>query len=102
MSDIETNIKRSLQENLRDYVAYTLTSAKGLYREPHSYGPMRIVDSMEKALLLLKEAGIKDEELEGGLSVVRKERWRAMTEPEAFEKGIDAAILNLLNITTKK
>lgn len=98
------NIKTAqlLQEHLLDYVAYTLTSAKGLYREPHSYGPMRMIDSMERALHLLKEAGIQDDALEEGLAAVRNARWKAMTEPEEFGKAMDESILNLVDITVNK
>jgi hypothetical protein len=104
MTSMETTTKSEEQilEHLRDYVAYTLTSAKGLYREPHSYGAMRMVDSMERALRLLQETGIKDEVLEQSLSFVRKERWRAMSDPEGFGRAIDESILELVTFSVKK
>ncbi|ESU33281.1 hypothetical protein G3A_07115 [Bacillus sp. 17376] len=99
MTNMEaTKTKEEVIEHLLDYVAYTLTSAKGLYREPQSYGAMRMVDAMERALRLLKEVGIEDEVLEDALSAVRKDRWRAMTDKEGFGKAIDDSILNLVNI----
>lgn len=94
-----TKTKEEILEHLRDYVAYTLTSAKGLYREPYSYGPMRLMDSLEKALSLLQEAGIKDENLDQVLSSIRKERWRAMTDKEGFAQAIDTSILELVNLS---
>ncbi|WP_342431710.1 DUF6092 family protein [Neobacillus sp. FSL H8-0543] len=104
MTSMETTTKTADQilEQLRDYVAYTLTSAKGLYREPHSYGAMRMVDSMERALHLLQEAGIKDEALELALSAVRKERWRAMTDPQGFGRAIDDSVLGLVVLSINK
>ncbi|WP_419887053.1 DUF6092 family protein [Neobacillus niacini] len=92
-------IEEQILEQLRDYVAYTLTSAKGLYREPHSYGAMRMIDSMERAIRLLQEVGIKDESLELGLSSVRNERWRAMTEPKEFGVAIDESVLQIVNLS---
>ncbi|MCM2535062.1 DUF6092 family protein [Neobacillus pocheonensis] len=94
-----TKTVNQILEHLHDYVAYTLTSAKGLYREPHSYGAMRIIDSMERALNLLQEAGIKDDELDNVLSSIRKERWRAMTDPQGFAKAIDESILELVDLS---
>lgn len=91
-----------LREQLRDYVAYTLTSAKGLYREPHSYGPMRLIDSMERALSLLEAAGIKADELEKVLAAIKRERWRAMTDPQAFGGAIDEAVLELVELSVGK
>lgn len=43
-----------IQELFRDYVAYVLISAKGLYREPHHYGPLRMYDAMEKGLRVIQ------------------------------------------------
>lgn len=97
-----TKSSQQLQEHLIDYISYTLTSARGLYREPHSYGPMRMIDSMERALQLLKEAGIQDIIIEETLEEVRKERWRAMTDPAGFGKAIDESVLNLVEITVNK
>ncbi|RFU70664.1 hypothetical protein D0469_05480 [Peribacillus saganii] len=91
--------EQQIKEHLRDYVAYALTSAKGLYREPQSYGAMRMFDAMERALRLLQEVGVKDEALEEALTTVRKQRWQAMTNPDAFGKAIDDSILNLVDIT---
>ncbi|SFV09261.1 DUF6092 family protein [Alicyclobacillus macrosporangiidus] len=41
----------ALRETLRDYIGYVLTSARGLYGEPLSYGPMRMFDALEKSLV---------------------------------------------------
>jgi Family of unknown function (DUF6092) len=97
-----SKMQEQILEHLRDYVAYTLTSAKGLYREPHSYGAMRMIDSMERAIQLLQEVGIKDEELEKGLSSVRKERWRAMTDTKEFGRAIDESVLEIVNVSRNK
>jgi hypothetical protein len=102
MTNMETiKSEEQLIEKLRDYVAYSLTSAKGLYREPHSYGAMRMIDSMERAISLLQEAGIKDKALEEGLSSVRKERWRAMTDTKEFGRAIDESVLEIVNLSMK-
>lgn len=99
---VTSKMEEQILEHLRDYVAYTLTSAKGLYREPHSYGAMRMIDSMERAIQLLQEVGIKDEELEKGLSSVRKERWRAMTDTKEFGRAIDESVLEIVNLSRNK
>jgi len=96
---VKNKSEEQILEHLRDYVAYTLTSAKGLYREPHSYGAMRMIDSMERAIQLLQEVGIKDEELEKVLSSVRKERWRAMTDTKEFGRAIDESVLEIVNLS---
>lgn len=93
---------RASRERLRDYVAYVLTSARGLYHEPQSYGPMRMVDSLERSLALLKEWGLTDEGLEEPLAVVRENRWRAGSDPEGFGAALDDAIARLVRLTLKQ
>ncbi|MFM1652099.1 DUF6092 family protein [Brevibacillus sp. B_LB10_24] len=96
-----TATKEELRRLLRDYVAYVLTSARGLYREPASYGPMRMVDAMEKSVALMRELGLADEELDETLTVIRENRWRAM-DPEGFSQALDEAIHLLVRSTLKE
>lgn len=90
------------RERLRDYVAYVLTSARGLYHEPQSYGPMRMVDSLERSLALLKELGLADQGLEEPLAVMRENRWRAGSDPEGFGAALDDAIARLVRLTMEE
>lgn len=87
------------RERLRDYVAYVLTSARGLHREPQSYGPMRMVDAREKVLTILKGLGVSDKAMEEALEAIRDNRWLAGTDPEAFAKVLDGAIVQLVKVT---
>ncbi|GAX91751.1 DUF6092 family protein [Effusibacillus lacus] len=96
------SLEEGLQNRLLDYVSYVLTSARGLYKEPHSYGPMRMVDSLEKALFLLRDMGIKDDAIEESVAVIRENRWRVTSDPEAFAQALDDAILRLVKVTLKE
>ncbi|WAH37110.1 DUF6092 family protein [Alicyclobacillus dauci] len=87
------------REKLRDFVAYTLTSARGLYREPLSYGPMRMVDALEKALALIASCGLSDPTMDATLGIIRENRWRAGTDPVGFAKALDDATVQLVRIT---
>lgn len=92
-------VAEELRERLLDYVAYVLTSARGLLREPQSYGPMRMVDSLERSLVLLREMGLGDERLEESLKVIRENRWKAGSDPEGFAQAVDEAVNCLVGIT---
>lgn len=87
---------QELRETLMDYVAYVLTSAAGLYREPLHYGPMRMVDSLEKSLKLMRELGFEDATLEAPLAVIRENRWCAGTDAKQFSNALDEAIITLV------
>ncbi|WP_240913307.1 DUF6092 family protein [Paenibacillus favisporus] len=88
-----------MRERMLDFAAYVLTSARALYREPQSYGPMRLADTLEKGLELLQAAGIRDETVEQAMSAVRESRPVAMTDPEGFAKALDRAIAVLVQAT---
>lgn len=87
------------REMMRDYVAYILTSARGLHREPSHYAPMRMVDGLEKSLAIISQLGLEDPALEDVLSVIRENRWCAGTDPERFGRSLDEAILRLVTLT---
>ncbi|OZB90649.1 hypothetical protein CJP46_32550 [Paenibacillus sp. XY044] len=88
-----------MREQLLDFAAYVLTSAHALYREPQSYGPMRLADTLEKGLELLQAAGIRDETVDKAMEAVRESRPLSMTDPEGFAGALDRAIAVLVKAT---
>ena len=94
-----TRDEEKLREYLLDYAAYVLTSAAGLYREPQHYGPMRMVDALEKSLHLMREMGFESDAVEGPLTVIRENRWRAGTDADGFSGALEEAILQLVKVT---
>jgi hypothetical protein len=103
MTDMERTISEDeLHNRILDYVAYVLTSARALYKEPHSYSPMRMVDSLEKAIKLLGDAGVKDNSIEDSMSIIRENRWRVTSDPEAFAEALDEAIHRLVKVTMQE
>ena len=101
MTDMETRKNEKLVELVRDYSGYILTSAKGLYREPAHYGPLRMVGALERTLVLLTELGIEDKEMEEALSFIRKEGWRALSDPLGYEEALDQSIDQLVELTVQ-
>ncbi|WP_145023309.1 DUF6092 family protein [Paenibacillus sp. Y412MC10] len=100
MNATETNPGAGdMRERMLDFAAYVLTSARALYREPQSYGPMRLADTLEKGLELLQDAGIRDETVEQAMAAVRESRPVAMTDPEGFAEALDRAIAVLVQAT---
>ncbi len=52
--------EEKLREDLSLLVCYLLTSAHGLYDEPASYGPFRLVDAAGRLLGIMEAAGLSD------------------------------------------
>ena len=103
MSNTEKG-ERNEQELIYDFIGYVLTSARGLYQEPQSYGPMRMIDTLENAISLLKEIDVAmdSQSVDNILASIRENRWKAMSDPEEFAIAIDESIHSLVNITMKK
>lgn len=94
--------EEEMHNRILDYVGYVLTSARAIYREPHSYSPMRMVDSLEKSLKILQDAGIKYDSVEESMTLIRENRWRVTSDPEAFANALDEAILRLVRVTLQE
>lgn len=100
MTNTEKNIsEEELHNRILDFVGYVLTASRALYKEPQSYGPMRLVDTLTKAVQLLEDAGVRDESIEGSLAVIRENRWQVTSNPEAFGAALDEAISRLVQVT---
>jgi hypothetical protein len=102
MTNTEKKISEAeLHERILDYMGYVLTAARALYKEPSTYGTMRMVDSLQKAMQLLQDAGVQDESVEGPLAVLRENRWQVTSNPEAFTAALDQAISQIVEATLK-
>lgn len=92
MTNSEKTVSTEMHDRILDFVAYVLTSTRALSKEPHTYGPMRMVDTLEKAITLLAEAGVEDPSIEEAMNIIRENRWRVTSDPEAFANAVDEAI----------
>jgi hypothetical protein len=100
MTEIQKKLsEEELHNRILDFAGYVFTSARALYREPHNYGPMRMMDTLERAIALLRDAGIEDASLEGAMTIIRENRWQVTSNQEAFAQALDEAILRLVSIT---
>ncbi len=79
-------------EELRDelllLVGFLLTSAHGLFNEPPSYGPARLLETAGRLLDMMDEQGMLDESLREMKAVIDHERFGPMDE-EGFPDRID-------------
>jgi hypothetical protein len=66
-------------EELRDelllLIGYLLTSAHGLFQEPQSYGPARLLETAGRLLDLMEEQGLLDDSLQDLRAAIDRERY---------------------------
>ncbi len=56
-----TDEKELLRGKIIDLLGFLLTSAHGLFDEPKSYGPLRLVDAAGRLLEISADAGLNDD-----------------------------------------
>lgn len=52
--------EQNLRETLFLLLGYLLTSARGLYDEPASYGPFRLLDAAARLIRAMEQSGLMD------------------------------------------
>lgn len=86
------------REDLLNYLAYIISSAKGCLKEPKIYGPFRLVDSIELLIKLLQKNNITiDQSI---LKIVQKmnaEKLSFMEDESSFIEMLDKVTFDLLN-----
>jgi len=92
----------AVRSEYADLVAFILTSAHGLYREPHSYGPMRLMDVLSKLHALCERMGVTSEEISEIVSLIGDNRPAAFHDPERFVGVLDRAIVQLADYTAQE
>ncbi len=83
------NVER-LREDLVLLVGYLLTSAHGLYGEPASYGPFRLVDAAGRLLGIMEAAGLGEPFLTELKKAIDDQRF-GVSNDEALRTFLDQA-----------
>lgn len=81
-----------LKQELFTLVGYLLTSAYGLYEEPQSYGPFRLLDTAGRLLTIMETHGLSDPFLEELRAWIDQERFGSSTD-EKLREGLNQIIL---------
>lgn len=81
----------SEEDPLFDLFCYMSSSAKGLLDEPKSYGPLRLVESMERLIEIIeKNEFFQEKEVYSEIKEkIKEEKHTVMTDEERFEKFLD-------------
>ncbi len=83
----------ALKRELFLLVGYLLTSAHGLYKEPHGYGPFRLLDAAGRLLALMQAQGLSDPFLKEIEGQIEKERFGA-SDDQGLQKTLDQICLH--------
>ena len=83
--------------DILDYIAYIVSSAKGCIKEPKIYGSFRLVDSIEKLIILLEKHNIViDDDIKKIIKKIQNEKLSFMTDEEHFILMLDEVTSDLI------
>jgi len=77
-----------LREELLLLIGFLLTSAHGLFDEPQSYGPARLLETAGRLLDMMEEQGMLNDSLREEKAAIDDERYGPIDE-EGFPDRID-------------
>lgn len=83
--------------DILDYIAYIVSSAKCCIKEPKIYGSFRLVDSIEKLIILLEKHNIViDDDIKKIIEKIQNEKLSFMTDEEHFILMLDEVTSDLI------
>ncbi len=93
----------TMDRNIIDFIAYMLTSARGLIDEPAIYGPFRLLDGVSRLCETMIEHHHDDEEFLRNLKgKIDEKKFSVMTDRETFISMMDEVVLDVTHLLMKK
>jgi hypothetical protein len=86
--------KEELRYDLLKLFCYIVTSARGCVEEPKLYGPLRLIDSVERIITLLDNEGLADGFLKRERTKIEENKYILMEDEEGFIKFLDELVID--------
>ncbi len=84
-----------MNSKIYQLLAYIISSAIGCLKEPKIYGPLRLIDTTEKIILLFSDLGLfQEKQLTDIANIIDEEKWLCMNDELAF-------VQMLINVSDK-
>jgi hypothetical protein len=74
--------------HIYEFVAYLVSSARGLLVEPQIYGPFRCLEAVSRFVRLLEDLGVKDVYLSELRKEIDEGKYLVLTSEEGFREFI--------------
>lgn len=79
-----------MNDKVYQLLAYIISSAIGCLKEPKIYGPLRLIDTTEKIILLFSDLGLfQEKQLNEIANIIEEEKWLCMSDELAFEQMLN-------------
>jgi len=92
---MKSNIEEEkLRYDLIKLFCYIITSARGCVEEPKMYGPLRLIDSVERIITLLDKQGLADDFLKKEGAKIEENKYLLMQDEEGFIEFLDELVID--------
>jgi len=75
-------------------LCYIITSARGCVEEPKLYGPLRLLDTMERIITLLDNEGLANDFLRKERGKIEENKYLLMHDEKGFTIFLDELVID--------
>lgn len=86
--------EEKLGYDLLKLFCYIITSARGCVEEPKLYGPLRLLDSMERIITLLDNEGLANDFLRKERAKIEENKYLLMQDEKGFTKFLNELVID--------
>jgi hypothetical protein len=87
----------SLRRSLVFYLCFLASSARGLFTEPSSYGPLRLVDACSRLIDIMEREGLSSPALDRVKTIIESGKLSVTEDRQRFAELIDEIACIMLN-----
>jgi len=91
-----------LKDSLFELVCFLIASARGLYGEPETYGPLRLTTAASQLLRTMEEAGLSDEGLSAIAAKIDDGRRNITQDREAGIDFLEELVVELAQLVRER
>jgi len=91
-----------LKDRLFELVCFLIASARGLYGEPETYGPLRLTMGASQLLRTMEEAGLGDEALSAVAARIDDGRKNITKDREAGIDFLEELVIELAHLVKER
>ena len=89
-------------EEIVQLLCYMITCARGLFDEPVSYGPLRLIESVTRLIEIIEKQKLADNELLTIKELIDQNKFLIKTNQEKFKSVLDEIVIILVNQINKE
>ncbi len=97
-----TGMGEGLSEELFELLSFMISSAQGLFEEPQSYGPLRLLEAAKRLVEIMEKHGLAGEAERRIRSLIEENIHLVLSSEEDFKAFVDKLVEELASIIASR